>query len=142
MEDEKTEKRDELEEQDDESSPLLARLREVTEEARRKAEEERAARKRAEEARAKQIISTIEERAIEQAQLGKNHLIVMDVSYDKFPTFIGLDGWTIKPEFLTGPGRIVYDHCEAQGLNPELVGRWSSLKDNIHRIDFSIVVHW
>lgn len=127
---------------DEPPGTLAMRLRDITEEARKRAELERKAREEAEKRRAKEIIASLEEQALAQAKEGKTHLVVMDATYEEFPTFIGLEGWTLNPQHLTGASKIVWEYCDSEGLDPALVSHWSSVKENIHRIDFKIMIRW
>lgn len=124
------------------SEPLRDRLRRLTDEARARAEAEAAQRAAAERAAARAIIAQIPEQAEEQARTGRNFLVVMDVTYDERPLFTDAGEFILDPDALTGPSRHVFAHCVAEGLEPTLVPRWTSMDSDVHRIDFSICIAW
>ena len=121
---------------------LATRLRKITQEVRRKEEEEREERARADREEARKVIASIEESAIEEAMAGKNHLLVMDVTYKDARPKINRKGCELDSSSLTGACKLVWDYCEQEGLEPKLIGRWTSIQLNIHRVDFSIMISW
>jgi hypothetical protein len=121
---------------------LASRLRKVTDVALKRADEEEKRKELEERHRAEQIIATIQEQALHEAEQGKDHLVIMTVTYSRSPRFAVPDGFTLEPDKLTGASRFVYEYCNTEGLNPKLVSRWVSLKTNIHRIDFYLLITW
>ena len=124
------------------SESLVEKLKQLTKEALDKVEKERSKKAREEEEEAQKIIDSIEVRAVEQASQGNSHLVVMEVSYTQAPKFNELESISLDPECLSGPSRFVYKYCKKEELHPKLVGRWTDLYSNIHRIDFSLVINW
>ncbi|MBN1946068.1 MAG: hypothetical protein JW797_10350 [Bradymonadales bacterium] len=121
---------------------LAQRLRELTETALRRSEEEQARQEREALQQAQKIIADLETLALEQAQQGHSHLVVMDVTYNKNPQYADTDGFILDPSHLTGASRHVYEYCQKEGLRPQLISRWTALMENVHRIDFSLVISW
>ena len=121
---------------------ILKHLRRLTEEAQREADDQ-AERERAEqEAEARAIIDEIVPLAEAQARDGKSYAIIMDVTYSGRPRLFRDKVFDLDPADLTGASRIVWDYCEEHGLEPTLVGRWTQIRESLHRVDFSIVILW
>ncbi|MCA9562303.1 MAG: hypothetical protein KC561_02385, partial [Myxococcales bacterium] len=81
-------------------------------------------------------------RAEEEALAGGEHLVVMPVTYKGKPELFGDTALKLDPQNLTGASRLVYAYAMQEGLNPALVGRWVSIRDSFHRVEFHLVVHW
>jgi hypothetical protein len=122
--------------------PLRERLRRLTDEARSRAEHERIRRETAERAAADEIISSVPQRAEDEAARGKTCLVVMDVTYVERPVWTDDNQYALDPTSLSGPSRYVWDWCVENALDPTLVPRWTSLDSGVHRIDFSLIVRW
>jgi hypothetical protein len=124
-------------------TPIIKHLRELTAEALREAAEREERERAAEVARARQIIDGIVPLAEEQAKAGQHFAVIMEVSYRGRPRlFQEPTPFQLDPENLTGASRVVWDHCVDAGLNPVLVGRWTQIRDSLHRVDFSLVIRW
>lgn len=121
---------------------LRDRLRRLTDEARARADAERARREAAERSAADAITGEIPARAEQEASRGKTCLAVMEVTYVERPVWTDDNQYALDPASLSGPSRYVWDWCVANALDPTLVPRWTTVESGVHRIDFSLVVRW
>jgi hypothetical protein len=126
-----------------------ADLRKMTNEAiakgNKKAAEEAARKQRAadrklamEKAKAMRVIDGIPDRAMREAEEGRDHAIVMSIKYEDYDHSSG-SFVECRPDLLNGACRIVWDYCVNAKLNPTIES-WHDGMGN--HSGHNIVIHW
>lgn len=122
------------------TADAVERGRREAEEAEKRRLEKEERRRKAVERKAQNVIDQIPDRAEREAKEGRSHAIVMSVKYEDYkrPSFVS-NYSILKPEWLQGACKLVYDYCKDAGLNPTLEYWWSG--DGVDA-GHNIVIHW
>lgn len=123
------------------SKTLKDHLRKITQEALSAAEDDDAT-SEAERREAEALIEEILPRAEAEARKGNDFLVVMTVTFKGKPRLFESQPLALPTTTLIGSSSIVYDFCKRENLNPTLVGRWEEVSESVHRIEFSLIIHW
>jgi hypothetical protein len=122
------------------TAEAVERGRLAAEEAEKKRLEKEERKRKAAERKAQNVIDQIPDRAEREAKEGRNHAIVMSVKFDDYKRPSNENNFSIlKPEWMVGACKIVYDYCKQAGLNPTLEYWWSG--DGVDS-GHNIVIHW
>jgi hypothetical protein len=92
-----------------------------------------------EEAKAGSILAQVPARAEAEAKVGRNHAIIMGMTYGDGSWTGNTDHNTIQPYQLVGAARLVWEQVEAAGLKPTLDFWHDGVGING---GFNIVIHW
>ncbi len=128
----------------------VQKLKDLTNEAIQKEQEKQAEALRKEQAAeererkkhqliAENIIAQIEEKCIREARMQRTHVIVMSLT--DYRDYNSAEIWPQAPnkDTIKGPGKIVFDFCEKEGLMP-IVEYWH---DGVgFRSGYNIIARW